>query len=138
MDEEVVAEEEGLDAAEDALDAEEDALDETAEETSGTSPFAKNRELQPFAAGEGWKCISLAELTLLPQVPLRWQREFFFLLAERRYHHLILRAAEDGVWLGLPALFDEADAAEARKFGFAAFRRVDGERGYWLTRLEKD
>lgn len=128
--EEVVAEEA---VAEEVL---EEAVEEKAAEES--SPFAKNRELQPFAEGEGWKCVSLAELTLLPQVPLQWQRAFFFLLAQRRYHHLILRETEDGIWLGLPALYAAEDAAEAQKFGFAAFHRVEGEQGYWLARLEKD
>lgn len=109
-----------------------------AADASRPDPFAHNLELQPFAEGESWKCISLGELTLLAQIPLRWQREFFFLLPQRRYHHLILREGEDGVWLGLPASYAESDAADAKKFGFDTFRRVDGDWGYWLARLEKD
>lgn len=102
------------------------------------SLFAQNRELQPFGDGEGWHCISLAELTLVAQIPLQWQKAFFFLLAQRRYQHLILQEKADGIWLGLPALYRQEDGEEAKKFGFALFRRVEGEWGYWLARLEKD
>ena len=64
--------------------------------------FASNGELSPFGDGEGWKRLSLEELTLLSQIPLKWQREFFFLLPWRKYHHLILQEKEDGIWLGVP------------------------------------
>ncbi len=102
------------------------------------SIFAQNRELEPFGDGEQWKCLSLEELLLLSQIPLKWQREFFFLLPYRRYHHLILQEQEDGIWLGLPAFYDEKDAADAKSFGFREFRRVDDEWGYWMTFLERE
>ncbi|MEI3505934.1 MAG: hypothetical protein V8Q32_00075 [Anaerotignum faecicola] len=63
-------------------------------------------------------------LTLLAQIPLKWQREFFFLLPYRRYHHLILRQAENGYWLGLPGEYSEEEEAEAQRFGFRGIRRV--------------
>lgn len=102
----------------------------------GASLFAENRELEPFAQGEAWKCLSLEELTLLSQIPLKWQREFFFLLPYRRYHHLILRETNEGIWLGLPGVYHTADEADAAAFGFREFRRVEGDWGYWMTFLE--
>lgn len=110
-------------------------LEETAEQQE--SVFAKNRELEPFGDGEQWKCLSLEELTILSQIPLKWQREFFFLLPYRRYHHLILQEKKDGIWLGLPAFYDEKDEADAKSFGFREFRRVDDEWGYWMAFLER-
>lgn len=111
-------------------------LAETAEQQE--SVFAKNRELEPFGDGEQWKCLSLEELILLSQIPLKWQREFFFLLPYRRYHHLILQEKEDGVWLGLPGFYDEKDEADAKSFGFGEFRRVDDEWGYWMAFLRRE
>ena len=100
--------------------------------------FAANRELSPFGDGEQWKCLSLEEMTLLSQIPLKWQREFFFLLPDRKYHHLILQEKENGIWLGLPSHYSEADAADAETFGFGEFRRVDGDWGYWMCFLERN
>lgn len=100
--------------------------------------FPKNRELEPFGDGEQWKCLSMEELTLLSQIPLKWQREFFFLLPYRRYHHLILQEKENGVWLGLPGFYDVKDEADAKFFGFHAFRRVDDDWGYWMAFLERE
>ena len=97
--------------------------------------FASNRELSPFGDGEQWKCLSLEELTLLSQIPLKWQKEFFFLLPYRKYHHLILQEKEEGIWLGLPNHYNEADAADAETFGFGTFRKVDGDWGYWMCFL---
>lgn len=100
--------------------------------------FAKNRELQPFGDGIPWKCLALEELTLLAQIPLKWQKEFFFLLPYRRYRHLILRSEGENLWLGLPCVYRAEDAKEAESFGFREFRYVDGARGYWLARLERE
>lgn len=100
--------------------------------------FAANRELSPFGDGEQWKCLSLEEMTLLSQIPLKWQREFFFLLPYRKYHHLILQEKENGIWLGLPNHYSEADAYDAETFGFGEFRRVDGDWGYWMCFLERN
>lgn len=100
--------------------------------------FASNRELSPFGDGEQWKCLSLEEMTLLSQIPLKWQREFFFLLPYRKYHHLILQEKENGIWLGLPNHYNEADAADAETFGFGTFRKVDGDWGYWMCFLERN
>lgn len=111
-------------------------LSETVEQQE--SVFAKNRELEPFGDGEQWKCLSLEELTLLSQIPLKWQREFFFLLPYRRYHHLILQEKEDGIWLGLPGFYDKKEEADAKSFGFRKFRRVDDEWGYWMAFLERE
>lgn len=108
------------------------------EETGKTSLFAANGALSPFGDGEGWKRISLEEMTLLSQIPLKWQREFFFLLPYRKYHHLILQEKEDGIWLGLPGQFNAADAADAHAFGFHEFRNTDGDWGYWMTFLERN
>ena len=107
-------------------------------ESQELSFFAKNRELFPFADGTPWKCLSLEELTLLSQIPLRWQKEFFFLLPYRKYHHLILQETKAGVWLGLPDHYDEKDAAEGERFGFREFRSVDGDWGYWMCFLERN
>ncbi len=107
-------------------------------EQKDDSLFGRNRELQPFGDGEAWKCISLEELTLLSQIPLKWQKEFFFLLPYRRYHHLILQEKEDGIRLGLPGMYREDDAADAKRFGFGEFHRVDDDWGYWLAFLEKE
>ncbi len=98
--------------------------------------FAKNPELEPFGDGERWKCLSLEELVLLSQVPLRWQREFFFLLPYRRYHHLILKEEAEGVWLGLPSAYAADDEETAAAFGFGEFRRVEEDWGYWLAFLK--
>lgn len=98
--------------------------------------FASNGELSPFGDGEGWKRLSLEELTLLSQIPLKWQREFFFLLPWRKYHHLILQEKEDGIWLGVPGQFCADDAADAHAFGFREFRNTEGDWGYWITFLE--
>ena len=111
---------------------------EKAEEPKETSLFASNRELTPFGDGEGWKRLSLEEMTLLSQIPLKWQREFFFLLPYRKYHHLILQEQEDGIWLGLPGQFNAQDAADAHAFGFHEFRNTEGDWGYWMTFLERN
>lgn len=103
----------------------------------GDSIFGKKRILQPFGDGADWKCIAPEELTLLAQIPLRWQKEFFFLLPCRRYHHLIAQEQEDGVWLGLPGSYSEEDAAQGRAFGFGEFWAVDADWGYWLCFLKK-
>lgn len=100
--------------------------------------FATNRELSPFGDGEQWKCLSLEEMTLLSQIPLKWQKEFFFLLPYRKYHHLILQEKADGIWLGLPNHYNETDAADAETFGFGTFRKVDGDWGYWMCFLERN
>ncbi len=100
--------------------------------------FEKNKELQPFGDGVSWKCLALEELTLLAKVPLKWQKEFFFLLPYRRYRHLILRAEGGCLWLGLPCVYRAEDAKEAESFGFKEFRYVDDARGYWLARLERE
>lgn len=98
--------------------------------------FQNNRELEPFGDGKKWKCLSLEELTLLSQIPLKWQKEFFFLLPYRKYHHLILNETEDGIWLGVPAFYNADDEADAKNFGFEEFRRVDDEWGYWVSFLK--
>lgn len=108
------------------------------EEAKRKSLFAVNGELSPFGDGEAWKRIALEEMVLLSQIPLKWQREFFFLLPYRKYHHLILQEKEDGIWLGLPGQFNPADAADAHAFGFHEFRNTDGDWGYWMTFLERN
>ena len=100
--------------------------------------FAGNRELEPFGDGVPWKCLFLEELTLLSQIPLKWQKEFFFLLPYRRYHHLILREEDNGFRLGLPGVYTAEESQEAQTFGFREFRRVDGDWGYWLSFLERE
>ena len=100
--------------------------------------FATNRELSPFGDGKQWKCLSLEEMTLLSQIPLKWQREFFFLLPYRKYHHLILQEKADGIWMGLPNHYNEADAVDAETFGFGTFRKVDDDWGYWMCFLERN
>lgn len=112
--------------------------EEKAEEKERTLLFADHRELSPFGDGEAWKCLSLEELTLLAQIPLKWQREFFFLLPYRRYHHLILQEKGNGLWLGLPNHYTEEDAADAAAFGFREFRRVEEDWGYWMAFLERE
>ena len=100
--------------------------------------LGQQKKLEPFGDGVLWDCLFLEELTLLAQIPLKWQKEFFFLLPYRRYHHLILRQAENGYWLGLPGEYSEAEEAEAQRFGFREFRRVDGDWGYWMAFLAQE
>ena len=99
--------------------------------------FADHPGWCPFGDGEAWKRLSLEELTLLSQIPLKWQKEFFFLLPWRKYHHLILQEKEDGIWLGLPGQFNARDAADAHAFGFHEFRNTEGDWGYWMAFLER-
>ena len=120
-----------------ALQGESQEVQTEAPQEQGDSIFGTKRMLQPFGDGADWKCIAPEELTLLAQIPLRWQKEFFFLLPCRRYHHLIAQEKEDGVWLGLPGSYSEQDAAQGRAFGFGEFRAVDADWGYWLCFLEK-
>lgn len=108
------------------------------EKTAERRPlFADHPELFPFGDEEVWKRLSLEELTLLSEIPLQWQREFFFLLPWRKYHHLILQEKENGLWLGLPGQFNGADAADAHAFGFHEFRNTEGDWGYWMAFLER-
>lgn len=109
-------------------------------DTSGQQKdtLGQQKKLEPFGDGVLWDCLFLEELTLLAQIPLKWQKEFFFLLPYRRYHHLILRQAENGYWLGLPGEYSEAEEAEAQRFGFREFRRVDGDWGYWIAFLAQE
>ena len=109
-------------------------------DTSGQQKdtIGQHKKLEPFGDGVLWDCLFLEELTLLAQIPLKWQKEFFFLLPYRRYHHLILRQAENGFWLGLPGEYDAAEEAEAQRFGFREFRRVDGDWGYWMAFLAQE
>lgn len=109
-------------------------------DTSGQQKdtLGQQKKLEPFGDGVLWDCLFLEELTLLAQIPLKWQKEFFFLLPYRRYHHLILRQAENGYWLGLPGEYSEEEEAEAQRFGFREFRRVDGDWGYWMAFLAQE
>ena len=108
------------------------------EEKESEEVFVSEQEWTPFGDGEKWKRISLEEMTLLSQIPLKWQREFFFLLPYRKYHHLILQEKADGVHLGLPGQFNTEDAADAHAFGFYEFRNINGDWGYWMTFLERN
>ena len=109
-------------------------------DTSGQQKdtLGQQKKLEPFGDGVLWDCLFLEELTLLAQIPLKWQKEFFFLLPYRRYHHLILRQEENGYRLGLPGEYSEAEEAEAQRFGFREFRRVDGDWGYWMAFLAQE
>lgn len=109
---------------------------ETPDTTEIPPQFVENKELQPFHDGVSWKCLAMEELTLLPQLPLKWQKDFFFLLSYRRYHHLVLRAEGGSLWLGLPCVYHAEDEERAMAFGFETFRSVDGPLGYWLAKLE--
>lgn len=102
------------------------------------SLFPNHRTLSPFGDGAAWTCLSLEELTLLSQIPLCWQKEFFFLLPDRRYHHLLCKETETGIWLGVPNYYAEADAADAAAFGFGEFRPVEGDWGYWMAFLRRN
>lgn len=102
------------------------------------SLFSAHPEMMPFGDGQMWKRISLEEMTLLSQIPLKWQKEFFFLLPWRKYHHLILQEKEEGVWLGLPGQFNSSDAADAHAFGFHEFRNTEDNWGYWMTFLGRN
>ncbi|MBR6543413.1 MAG: hypothetical protein IKT73_09435 [Anaerotignum sp.] len=93
------------------------------------------KEWMPFGDGKVWKRICPEEMLLLSQVPLKWEREFFFLLPCRKYHHLILREEKNGLWVGVPQKYYERDVVDAEKFGFREFRRVEDDWGYWLTFL---
>lgn len=118
--------------------AEETEETEKTEEAEGCGLLGKNAVTEPFGDGEKWRQISLEELTLFAEVPLKWQRNFFFLLPYRKYHHLILREEAEGIWLGLPQKYDAADDVDAKQFGFSVFRRVEGEWGYRLTFLKRN
>ena len=58
--------------------------------------------------------------------------------AEDFHTVLILRQAENGCWLGLPGEYSEEEEAEAQRFGFREFRRVDGDWGYWMAFLAQE
>lgn len=130
----------GIGAADAKAEQTEAVVQTVAQEPSDTTEippeFAENKELQPFDDGVSWKCLALEELTLLPQLPLKWQKDFFFLLSYRRYHHLVLRAEGGSLWLGLPCVYHAEDEERAREFGFETFRSVDGTLGYWLAKVE--
>lgn len=114
---------------------EKEETEEKEEPQEKISLFADTPILEPFRDGVEWRCLSLEELTLLSQVPLRWQQEFFFLLPYRRYHHLILREETAGIWLGLPSSYAVEEEKEAEQFGFREFRRVEEDWGYWMAFL---
>ena len=109
---------------------------EAEEKNTGEIALAAE-ELSPFGDGKVWKRISLEEMVLFSEVPLGWKKEFFFLLPYRKYHHLILREQEDGIWLGVPGQFQGEDAADAHAFGFHEFRNTAGNWGYWLAFLQR-
>lgn len=100
--------------------------------------FTEHMAVQPFGDGVAWRTLALEDLVLLAEIPLKWQKEFFFLLPHRKYHHLISRELTTGLWLGLPGMYSEKEEKEAAAFGFTEFRRVKGEWGYWLAFIEKD
>ena len=114
-------------------DAEKASVRARAEETV----FMENRTVQPFGDGQVWRCLAMEDLILLAEIPLKWQREFFFLLPYRKYHHLISRELTTGLWLGLPGQYSEQEEKDAANFGFTEFRRVKGDWGYWLAFIEK-
>lgn len=128
----------GTEQAEEEKAAEETKGTEGTEETEESSLLGKNAVLEPFGDGEKWRQISPEELSLFAEIPLEWQRSFFFLLPYRKYHHLILREEAEGIWLGLPQKYDAADDADAKQFGFSVFRRVEREWGYRLTFLKRN
>lgn len=99
--------------------------------------FMQHRTVQPFGDGQVWRCLAMEDLILLAEIPLKWQREFFFLLPYRKYHHLISRELTTGLWLGLPGQYSEKEEQDAANFGFTEFRRVKGDWGYWLAFIEK-
>ena len=108
-----------------------------AEEKNTEEIVLDAEELSPFGDEKVWKRISLEEMALFPKVPLRWKKEFFFLLPYRKYHHLIMQTQEDGIWLGVPGQFRGEDAADAHAFGFHEFRNTAGNWGYWLAFLQR-
>lgn len=116
----------------------EESDEKESKETAESGLLGKNAITEPFGDGEKWRQISLEELTLFAEIPLEWQRRFFFLLPYRKYHHLILREEAEGIWLGLPQKYDAADDADAKQFGFSVFRRVEDEWGYRLTFLKRN
>lgn len=115
--------------------------DTQAKETSNSNRdweiLSQNEILTPFADGAPWYCISLGELVLLPQAPLAWQKEPFFLLSYARYGHLILRKQADGFLFGLPDTYESSARRRAEQLGFATFVRLPQQDtlGYWIGRL---
>lgn len=99
--------------------------------------LSNNQILTPFEDGAPWYCISLGELVLLPQAPLAWQKEPFFLLSYARYGHLILRENGDGFLFGLPDTYESSARRQAEQLGFATFVRLPQQEtlGYWIGRL---
>lgn len=128
----------GTEQAEEETEAAEETKEKEPKETEGNGLLEKNAAWEPFGDGEEWRQISLEEMTLFAEIPLEWQRNFFFLLPYRKYHHLILREEAEGIRLGLPEQYDAADDADAKQFGFSIFRRVEGEWGYRLTFLKRN
>ena len=114
-----------------------EAKEKATEEKPAEEKLPAADELSPFGDGQPWKRLSLDEMPLLSEVPLRWKKEFFFLLPYRKYHHLILQEKDDGFWLGVPGQFHREDAADAHAFGFHEFRGTEGEWGYWLAFLPR-
>ena len=124
--------------AEEAEEAEELPPKEKEKPPSPLTLFSENESIFPFPSGEEWKRISLAELAGFSGIPLSWQKEFFFLLAERKYHHLIFGETAERVFVGVPALLDDGGAERAEELGFGEFRSVSGKTGYWLFSKEKE
>lgn len=109
-------------------------------DTSGQQKdtLGQQKKLEPFGDGVLWDCLFLEELTLLAQIPLKWQKEFFFLLPYRRYHHLILRQAENGYWLGLPGNTARRRKPRHSASGFGNFAAWNGDWGYWMAFLAQE
>lgn len=94
----------------------------------------ENTEIYPFGAdAAAWYCISPSELVLLEDVPQAWAKDFFMLLAMRKYKHLIWRREGDGYLLGIPGTDTEADRQKGQMLGLTGFHKLPaGEQGYWL------
>lgn len=109
-------------------------------DTSGQQKdtLGQQKKLEPFGDGVLWDCLFLEELTLLAQIPLKWQKEFFFLLPYRRYHHLILRQAENGYCSVCRGIQRGGGSRGTALSGFGNFRRVDGDWGYWWAFLAQE
>ena len=96
--------------------------------------FVNNEEVEPFEDDGTWKMISLEELVILEEIPLNWLKDFFFLLAMQKYHHLIFKETEKRFVLGVPAEYNVDDAGVLMDMGFDHFKPLQqgSPLGYWI------
>lgn len=68
--------------------------------------------------------ISRHDLSRLPRKEWRIANNSFLLHGFYNYHHLLYVEEEGKIWIGVPGIYHEKEAAAAKNFGFTEFRRI--------------